>query len=189
MLGLVGIAGTAGATASESWSVQAGKGFGFQRAGEYDTRAGTRLQHAFRAYGAPSRCRPLYGPDHVVATWGTRGILIDAVTYGGLPKGESGCISPDLIWISEIRLSDRRWKTPRGLRVGDRTLKLRALYPNATYTERPRAQYYLRSAHGPCIGSCSPYEDRQGVDYPRLTAQVSDGQVVAFWLPVFAQGE
>ena len=125
----------------------------------------------------------------MVATWADRGIMINAVTFGGLPKGENGCISPDLIWISEVRLSDRRWRTPRGLHVGDRTIKLRSLYPRATYTERPRAQYYLRKARGPCIGACSPYEDLHGVDYPRLTAQVSNGRVVALWLPIFAQGE
>lgn len=97
---------------------------------------------------------------------------------------------PDLIAVSEIRLTDQRWVTALGLRVGDPTTKLRRLYPRSRYYEgRPRNQYYLVSNHGPCIGLCTPFEQRNGVGYSRLSAQVKAGRVVAFWLPVFGQGE
>jgi hypothetical protein len=44
--------------------------------------------------------------------------------------------------------------------------------------------------HGRCyFEACTPYELRYGTDFALLTAQVKDGRVVAFWLPVGGQGE
>ena len=111
-----------------------------------------------------------------------------------MPRDENGCISPDLIYVSEIRLTDRRWTTSLGLRVGDRTTKLRRLYPKAPYVDRKQAwgrnQHYLVWRHGRCvIGYCTPYEQRYGIDIAQLMAQVKNGRVIAFWLPVFGQGE
>jgi hypothetical protein len=178
--------------AVEDWKVQAGKRF--QRAGEYTVRIrNTRLRNAINAYGKPTSCRVIGSDNHVVAVWESRGIWIDAWTYGGLPAGEDGCMSPDLISVSEIRLTDARWITALGLRVGDRTTKLRRLYPKSPYVDAKQAwgrnQYYLVWRRGPCIGVCSPSEDKYGVDIPQLTAEVRNGHVVAFWLPVFGQGE
>ena len=80
-----------------------------------------------------------------------------------------------------------------GLRVGDKTTKLRRLYPRAQYADRRtgyrRNEYWLVTRHGPCIGVCTPFEEAHGVDYPRLTAQVFGGHVIAIWVPVFGQGE
>jgi hypothetical protein len=178
------------------WKVQAGKSF--QRAGELVVRP-TRsnyatLERAFSAYGKPEKCRVAGRPNHVVASWPSRGISIDAWTYGGMPEGEDGCISPDLIHVSEVRLTDKRWVTSLGLRVGDSTVKLRRLYPRSPYFEGGRGfrrnQYYLVWNHGPCvIGICSAYDLKYGIDTPQLTAEVKTGRVVALWLPVFAQGD
>jgi hypothetical protein len=194
-LAATGVLTSAAVAATEretaSWLVRAGKTF--QRAGEYTIRGNTRLQDAITAYGEPSSCRVMGSNNHVVARWVDRGIWIDAWTYGLLPRGENGCTSPDLIHVSEIRLTGKRWVTSLGLHVGDRTTKLRRLYPRAPYgdmrTRFRRAEYWLVIAHGPCIGVCTPYEDAHGVDYPRLTAQVFGGRVVAIWVPVFGQGE
>jgi hypothetical protein len=175
-----------------SWLVQAGKHF--QRAGEYVITGGNvRLQDAYHAYGRPSACEVKQSPNHVVAVWASRGILIDAWTYGGtFPKGENGCISPDLIYVSEIRLARPNWITSLGLHVGDSTVKLRSLYPHAVYrspTRGSRSEYVLVATHGSCIGVCTPSEQRNGVAISRLSAEVSQGRVVAFWLPVFGEGE
>lgn len=174
-----------------SWLVQAGKTF--QRAGEYTIRRDNRLQAAIKAYGQPTSCRVVGSRNHVVARWPQRGIWIDAWTYGLLPAGENGCTSPDLIHVSQIRLTGRRWTTSLGLHIGDRATKLRRLYPRAQYWDRRkrfrRNEYWLVMAHGPCIGVCTPFEEAHGVDYPRLTAQVFAGRVVAIWVPVFGQGE
>lgn len=174
------------------WKVQAG--MTFKRAGEYTVRLrNTYLQDAIDAYGEPSGCRVVDSNDHVIATWASRGIWIEAWTYGAMPADEDGCVSPDLIRVSQIRLTDKRWITSLGLRVGDPTTKLRRLYPKSPYVDAKRAwgrnQYYLVWRHGPCIGVCTPYEERYGVEKPQLMAQVKTGRVVAFWLPVFGQGE
>ena len=194
LLVLIALAVTAVATAAPErtnldWKVQAGNRF--QRAGEYVVRLDNkRLQDAIKAYGKPTGCRVLDSSSHVAATWADRGILIDARTYGGLPVDEDGCMSPDLIWVSDIRLTGRRWVTSFGLRVGDPTTKLRRLYPQAPYLgwER-RNEYYLVWRHGRCVFGCSANDLKFGVDYPRLTAQVKNGRVVAFWLPVGGEGE
>lgn len=183
----------AGQRENADWKVQAGKSF--QRAGEYSTSLGrkTYLQDAIEAFGPASGCRVAGTARHVVATWASRGIWIDAWTYGVMPAGENGCTSPDLIHVSQIRLTDKRWVTSLGLRVGDPTTKLRRLYPKSPYVPASQAwgrnHYYLVWQHGPCIGVCTPLEERSGVNYARLMAQVKNGRVVAFWLPIFGQGE
>lgn len=180
------------ARVAADWKVQAGKGF--KRAGEYTVRVrNTYLQDAIDAYGTPSKC-VVKSNNHVIATWASRGIWIEAWTYGAMPRDEDGCVSPDLIHVSQIRLTDRRWLTSLGLRVGDPTTKLRRLYPKSPYVEADRAwgrnHYYLVWRHGACvIGVCSADELKYGIDTPQLMAQVKAGRVVAFWLPVFGQGE
>lgn len=110
-----------------------------------------------------------------------------------MPETENGCISPDLISVSEIRLTDHRWTTAFGLHLGDPTTKLRRLYPQARYQSSHggfgRSEYWLVTKHMTCIGECNAFEQAHGVDAPRLSAQVRNGKVVAFWLPVFGQGE
>jgi hypothetical protein len=179
--------------AAADWKVQAGKSF--KRAGEYTVRLrNTYLQDAIEAYGEPASCRVVGSRNHVIATWPSRGIWIEAWTYGAMPDDEDGCISPDLIHVSQIRLTDKRWVTSLGLRVGDPTTKLRSLYPRSPYVDAKQAwgrnHYYLVWRHGPCvIGVCSPYDVKYGIDTPQLMAQVKSGRVTAFWLPVFGQGE
>ena len=194
-LSAAAVAGAASERASADWKLQAGKNF--QRAGEYTVRTGSRntyLQAAIDAYGRPSSCKVVGSNNHVVATWAARGIWIDAWTYGYMPEDEDGCISPDLIHVSEIRLTDARWTTALGLRVGDPTTKLRRLYPRSPYEaagkHRSQSEYFLVWRHESCvIGVCSAYEERHGIDVSQLSAQVKNGRVVAFWIPVGGQGE
>jgi hypothetical protein len=171
--------------AEESWLVRAGKDF--QRAGDYVVRGSNKsLQDAIDAYGDPSNCRVIQA-IHVIATWAAEGIWIDAWTYGGMPAGEDGCTSPNLIKVSEIRLTGNRWVTSLGLHVGDPVAKVRHLYPRARFHRVPRRAYWLVVVRGRCLGICTPAERR--VDYPRLTAQIRNGRVAALWVPVFGQGE
>jgi hypothetical protein len=153
-------------------------------------RAGnSRLANAIAAYGRPS-CK-VVGPRQAVATWPSRGIRIDSRTTRALPRRKSGCSAPQLMNVAEIRLTDRRWTTSLGLHVGDATSKLRKLYGRVLYARasRPssRNEYYLVWRHGKCISSCTKAAKRNGVDYPRLTAQVKNGKVIAFRIPVLAQ--
>lgn len=82
---------------------------------------------AIRAFGRASACRLVSGPTHVQARWGTLGLRVELVTFGAMPAGEMGCTRPDLIRIDRIRVRGRRWRTARGLRVGDTVERLRAL--------------------------------------------------------------
>jgi hypothetical protein len=177
-------------TVARTWLVRVSASL--QRAGEYTVRAGnSRLANAIAAYGRPS-CK-VVGPRQAVATWPSRGIRIDSRTTRALPRGKSGCSAPQLMNVAEIRLTDRRWTTSLGLHVGDATSKLRKLYGRVLYARasRPssRNEYYLVWRHGKCISSCTKAAKRNGVDYPRLTAQVKNGKVIAFRIPVLAQGK
>jgi hypothetical protein len=177
-------------TVARTWLVRVSASL--QRAGEYTVRAGnSRLADAIAAYGRPS-CK-VVGPRQAVATWPSRGIRIDSRTTRALPRGKSGCSAPQLMNVAEIRLTDRRWTTSLGLHVGDATSKLRKLYGRVLYARasRPssRNEYYLVWRHGKCISSCTKAAKRNGVDYPRLTAQVKNGKVIAFRIPVLAQGK
>ena len=176
-------------TAAPTWVVRVTASS--QRAAEYTARAGnTRLSDAIDAYGTPS-CKAV-GARQVIATWESRGIRIDGRTARALPRSKTGCSAPQLISVSEIRLTDRRWTTSLGLHVGDTVSKLRKLYGRVLSARATRAstpnEYYLVWRHGKCVGSCTTTAKRNGVDYPRLTAQIKNGQVVAFRLPVLAQG-
>ena len=162
-----------------------------QRAQEYLVRGGnSRLSDAIRAYGAPS-CRNMTR-TRLTATWAARGIRIDARARRALPQGRAGCSSPASVHVSEIRLTNRRWTTSLGLRVGDPVARLRARYPNAAYVRaRPgssRGEYYLVWQRRRCLAPCTPEERRRGIKVPRLTAQVANGRVTAFRLPVSHAG-
>jgi len=100
------VAGGKRELSTASWLVQAGKRF--QRAGEYVVRLENKeFADAIASYGRPSSCRVVDSAQHAVATWADRGFLIDLWTYGGMPEGENGCLSPDLTHVSEIRLTGR----------------------------------------------------------------------------------
>ena len=171
--------------AATKWLVRASNTY--QRADEYIIRTtNTRLSDAIKAYGKPS-CRVVTS-RHVVATWVARGIRIDSSTSRPLPAGKTGCSAPASVRVSDIRLSDARWMTSLGLRVGDPEKKLRTLYPRSPYVRAQRGagrnEYYLVWRHGPCAGTCTARARRIGVNHPRLTAQVENGRVIALWLPV-----
>jgi hypothetical protein len=173
--------------ANAIWFVQAGKTF--QRVHEYTIRSrNTRLSDAIGAFGKPS-CKVI-GRKHVVASWLARGMRIDSRSARALPAGKTGCTSPSLIQVAEIRLTNQRWMTSLGLRVGDPVTKLRRLYPRSPYVRAragsSRNEYYLVWRHARCSGPCTPEARRRGVNVPRLTAQVANGKVVALRLPVTA---
>lgn len=180
------------AAAAPSWLLRVG--MGYMKVGEYRidarTHRNTRFLHVIEAFGKPSTCRVISGPNHVRANWPKRGLLGEFVTFGGLPAGENGCLSPDLIHVSTLRVNDRRWHTAFGLSVGDSTLRLRQLYPQARYVPRDRYrkwdEYWLATERGVCFGECG---GRRFTVVPRLTADVRRGKVIAFRVPVGAQGE
>src|SRR5262245_39622032 len=166
---VVALASSASARVLEDWKVQAGATF--QRAGEYTVGLRDRtFADAIAAWGDPSSCRMLRFPNHAVATWRSRGIWLELWTYASLPEGETGCTAPNRIYVSEIRLTDRRWTTSLGLRVGDPSAKLRRLYPHARYRPTRRSEYWLVTRREPCLGRCTRYEQRLRAAAPQLPA-------------------
>jgi hypothetical protein len=174
------------ASAALLWRVEAGNTF--LRAGEYTIRGrNPRLADAIKAYGKPN-CR-VVSRMSVVATWPSRGIRVDNRTGRALPRGKTGCSAPALVQVWEIRLTDRRWTTSLGLRVGASAAELRRRYPKALVVRANRAsgpaEYYLVWRRERCARGCAARERRDGVIRPRLAAVVKNGRVVAFRIPVF----
>ena len=81
--------------------------------------------------------------------------------------------------------------TSLGLHVGDSVARLRGRHPKAASVRgRPgssRSEYYLVWQRKRCLELCTSEERRRGIKIPRLTAQVVNGKVVAFRLPVGQQ--
>ena len=158
---------------------------GRQQAGEFTVRSGTaRLADAVAAYGRPS-CR-VSAPGRVAAVWSGRGIRIDGVALRSPPRGTSLCSATALVRVAEIRLTDRRWTTGLNLHVGDSTRRLKSLYPRSALVRSPRTEYYLVWRHERCVSRCTAQAKRRGVNVPRLSAEIVNGRVVAFRLPVSA---
>ena len=158
---------------------------GRQQAGEYTVAGGTaRLADAVAAYGRPS-CRVI-APGRVAAVWSGRGIRIDGVALRSPPRGTSLCSATALVRVAEIRLTDRRWTTGLNLRIGDTTRRLQSLYPRSALVRSPRTEYYLVWRHERCVSRCTTQAKRRGVNVPRLSAEIVNGRVFAFRLPVTA---
>jgi hypothetical protein len=117
------------------------------------------LRAAIDAYGNPSSRQPYEGQACIV-TWATAGIRINfAHVVSDTPCDGRGC-------HSETRLTSTKWKTEKGLHVGDPLKKLRQLYRRA----KPYllAQWTLIS------------RPLAGVRVPTLLATVRKSRVVSF---------
>jgi hypothetical protein len=192
-----------------NWRIKVTKDL--QQAGEYAILRQTSVAAAIAAYGK-AVCRVL-DRRSVVATWGGRGIRITGVANSPLPAGKTGCSAPALVRVAEIRLTDRRWTTGLNVHVGDTVQKLRRLYERRwttglnvhvgdtvqklrrlyertsfvrTTAARRRSEYYLVWRRVPCVARCTAQAKRRGINIPRLSAEVKNGRVVAFRLPVAA---
>jgi hypothetical protein len=159
------------------------------RLGSYRVRDDPTMRGIVRAFGRPTSCR-LTGGNTSIATWDRLGLRVSFATLGGITPGRNAC-TDRRIWISWIRVSGSRWKTGRGLTVGDSVAELRRLYPRARYQRRrigswPAPSYWLVHYRERCvIGFCpTPYHR-----VPKLIAGLKSGVVRSFFLPVGAQGE
>jgi hypothetical protein len=77
---------------------------------------------------------------------------------------------------------NRRWRTSRGLRIGDSVTRLRRLYPRAGFHRRPLywAGWWL-------VVRTSVYGETH--EYPGLRARVRNGRVTAFVVEYAAGGD
>jgi hypothetical protein len=104
--------------------------------------------------------------------WSRPGLRARFANFGGLnPCSAAGGRAQRAV------LTGPRWRTLRGLRVGDPLARLRATYPDAVLRNRV---WWLARAYSP-IGA--------GGEYPVLAAVVRSGEVRALRLAIGAAGD
>lgn len=162
----------------------------FQRLGAFWISDDPTYAGAISALGKASACHLIGGnPDLATAIWRQLGVRMTLVTYGGLPRGKTGCTAPKQIWIAVVRVTGERWRTSLGLRVGDSERRVRRLYPRATFEPGTRGragEYWLVTRRSVCMGDCGK---ARFVTEPRLVAAVKGGRVTSINFVVRAQGE
>jgi hypothetical protein len=147
-------------------------GLGEVRAiGDFRPERDPTLGAATGVFGPPTKivrtsdasCRVLYGG---------LGLRFTFVNLGG-----GGPCDPELTKSQVARAFDPRWRTGRGLGIGDRLRRLRRLYPGAN--RHGRSWWIVKGMR--VFGSGGPY--------PVLRATMKDGRVNSFALSIGAAGE
>lgn len=121
-------------------------------------RDGT-VQQAIQVFGRPTT-RELVGFDTCALAWRAHAVVMKTYyTLGTLdPCGPSGR-------HTSTTVTSKRWKTSKGLEIGDPLRELRRLYPKAR-----------KDAPGKWRLTTRPFA---GIPYPGLEATVKNGRVVA----------
>lgn len=167
ILGLV-LTGSAGSTPAQEPSSIVVRG-DVQIGGFLVQRDGT-LDGAIRAFGKPtSLIRGRYGD--CVARWRPIGLRIGFYNLGG----RNPCLR-QYGYFSNATMVGRRWVTVRGLRLGDPSRKLYALYSPRRFT-------------GSWAWLLTRYSVPTDEDYPGLLAKIHRGRVTAFRIRYQAGGE
>jgi hypothetical protein len=165
-----------------SYVIRAGPGYRLQL-GSWRVDRKPTYAAAIDAYGKASECRPAKGYA-ALAVWRSAGFRMFVTTYGLLPRGTTFCTAPEAVRIDWLIVDGKRWRTARGLRVGDTVARLRRLYPSAS---RHRTVWWLMTRRAACIGLCTG--NRLYVTAPMLSATTLNGRVVDFRSHLGAQGE
>jgi hypothetical protein len=150
---------------------------------------------AVAALGPSSSCRLVktrfLGVDrsHAFAGWATFGVTIELRTYGSLPQAKSACSAPHFTRVHTVRATGKRWRTSRGLRVGDSVARLRRLYSSAKAVHGLPGWY--RRGYWLVTRRVGGYEGIGGLrpTAPVLVAETVHGRVAGFVLVVDAEGD
>jgi hypothetical protein len=149
------------------------KGFGRVLAiGDFKPARDPTYGAAVRAYCEPGSERSRSGGSACIVNWPRAGVRIAFANFGG----GSAC-ERDLGRSQSARAYGDEWRTKRGLRVGARLRRLRALYPHAS---RHGRSWWL-------VTGVSLIGRRQR--YPVLAATVRDRRVRSFRLWIGAAGD
>jgi hypothetical protein len=140
--------------------------------GDFKPQANATVGAAIRVFGTPSSIREESGSSSCPIGWRTLGLRIYFVNLGG----GSAC-DTSLGRAQSASVFGRRWRTSRGLNIGDSTRRLRGLYPRALRRGRT---YRL-------VGAKSPFGS--GRRYSVLAAKTRNGRVGSFKLFIGAAGE
>jgi hypothetical protein len=139
--------------------------------GDFRPARNPRLGAAIRAFGRPSSRRG--GGEICRVRWADLGVRITFQNFGGVDSCEPSGGRAQKAVVG----GDSRWRTAKGLRVGNRVARLRRLYPRARRTPRG-----FRLAQG-ILPFGTP------VPYAVLGARVTGGRVRAFTLFIGAAGD
>jgi hypothetical protein len=138
--------------------------------GDFRPARNPRLGAAIRAYGPTTSRRG--GGEICRVRWAGIGVRIAFQNFGGVDSCE-----PSDGRAQKAVVDDDRWRTGKGLRIGNQVARLRRLYPDATQTSRG-----FRLVEG-----ILPFG--QPRRYAVLGARVSGGRVRAFTMFVGAAGD
>jgi hypothetical protein len=139
--------------------------------GDFKPARNPRLGAAIRAYGEPTSRRG--GGEICRVRWAELSVAIAFQNFGGVDS----CRPRNGRAQKAVIKRDTRWRTDKGLRLGNTVERLRRLYPDARRTSRG---FRLVEAILP-FGSPQPYAV--------LGARVADGEVTAFTLFIGAAGD
>jgi hypothetical protein len=131
------------------------------------------LGAAIRVYGRPTVMDESGQGAACRLLWRPLGVRIRFVNLGG----GSAC-DPALGKSQDARVFDPRWRTGKGLRIGDRLRRLWRLYPAAT--RHGRSWWLVKGINVYGVGR-NPY--------PVLRATIKNGRVRSFALSIGAAGE
>jgi hypothetical protein len=138
--------------------------------GDFRPARNPTLRAAIRAYGPTTSRRG--GGEICRVRWADIGVRITFQNFGGVDS-----CTPAGGRAQKGVVDDRRWRTAKGLRIGNGVSRLRRLYPNAKRTSRG-----FRLVEG-----ILPFGEPRR--YAVLGARVSGGRVRAFTMFVGAAGD
>jgi hypothetical protein len=163
-------------TSAEPFTLEASgskSGRGKVRAiGDFHPGRNATLGAAIGVFGPPSTIAEGSQGASCRTLWPGIGLRILFVNLGG----GSAC-DPALGKSQLARAFDPRWRTARGLRIGDPQRRLRRLYPGAT--RHGRSWWLVKGIN--VFGTGNPY--------PLLRATMSDRRVRSFGLAIGAAGD
>jgi hypothetical protein len=138
--------------------------------GDFRPARNPRLRAAIRAYGQTTSRRG--GGEICRVRWANIGVRITFQNFGGVDS-----CTPSGGRAQKAVVDDDRWRTGKGLRIGNEITRLRRLYPDAQRTPRG-----FRLVEG-----ILPFG--QPRRYAVLGARVSGGRVSAFTMFIGAAGD
>lgn len=159
--------------------------------GDYRVEEDPTLRGATSVFGEPSQCRILPVTKFSSVRWKELGLRMEFGSYGSYPRGGNACTSRANARLSRVYIRGARWRTSRGLRIGDTQQRLTELYPYANHVratdvdwagadpERWRGWWLVvRVTH---LGEFHAY--------PALLATTKRGRVSEFVVHVGAEGD
>ncbi len=159
-----------GQSAANDYTLILGERAGPYRYGQV-LSGGNAYRHAVAAFGRPtSRGRDTPESNVCTVRWEDIGIDI------GFAWSRGPCRARNLdraAWAG-MRLFGNRWRTAKGLRIGDPVRRITRLYPRAKYVSRPPrpGEWWLLVERHSELGA-----------HPLLVAEVGAGRVIALRVP------